>query len=94
MTQHTIKISTGSDFEVRSEDGSLSPLSISDMAQSAYRDASGQWYCPQQTQEKDYHGQVTLGRIGRPVIRYCPVSWLPKDIGDAVLSMVGSSKCK
>ena len=79
----TIVISAGQEFERRRPDGTLEPLTIEEMAKHAYK-FEGRLFCPQQTWEKQYDGQVTAGRIGRPVIRYCLVSWLPSAEGDQV----------
>lgn len=82
-----IIISTGSALERRKEDGTLEPLTVDEIANSAYM-TDGVVFAPCQTWEKDYPGQVTAGRIGRPVIRYCPLSWHPQAVGDEVRRML------
>lgn len=48
---------------------------------------NGAWYVPQRQWVKDHPGQVTDGRIGRPVIALGPVSWLPKLLGDEIIAL-------
>ena len=56
-------------------DGSLRPLSDQEIADRAFRSPNGQWLGPAETWVKDFSGQITLGRIGRPVYRYAPLDW-------------------
>lgn len=46
------------------------------------------WFVPQVTWVKDFPGQITNGRIGRPKIALAPVSWLPRVLGDAVMQLI------
>jgi hypothetical protein len=69
-----ILLSIGAEYEVRKFDGSLAPLSDKAIAKGAIVQG-GQIFAPCQTWVKDFPGQVTLGRIGRPAIRYCPLDW-------------------
>lgn len=69
-----ILLSVGAEYECRRPDGSLAPLSDKAIAAGAFAQG-GIILAPCQTWEKDYPGQVTLGRIGRPVTRYCPLDW-------------------
>lgn len=86
-----IVISTGSEFERRKPDGTLMPLTDETMVRAAYWSQNGTIFVPQQTWKKDFPGQVTAGRIGRPVIRYAPLSWLP---ADHVARIVGALRMK
>jgi len=74
ITQMPMIVTGGERFERRRSDGSLIPLSDKDIALGSYV-VNGRIFAPCQTWEKDYPGQVTLGRIGRPVIRFCPLDW-------------------
>ena len=47
-----------------------------------------QWFVPGVTWVKDFPGQVTNGRIGRPSVENIPLSWLPSAIGDKVLEIL------
>jgi hypothetical protein len=67
-------ISTGSTYERRRPDGTLIPLSDKQIAGGAFV-ADRRSFAPCVTWEKDFPGQVTAGRIGRPVIRYYPLDW-------------------
>lgn len=48
-------------------------------------------HVPQVNWIKESPGQTTNGRIGKPVLREGPVSWLPKILGDAILRAVKES---
>lgn len=63
---------------------------VQQMAAAASIGYRGEYFVPMITWEKQFPGQVTDGRIGRPVIRFCPVSWLPEKIGQAVLRAIRS----
>lgn len=69
-------VSFGQEYEKRLSDGSLAPLSDKDIAAGAYV-FGGKIYAPCITWVKDFPGQVTNGRIGRPAVRYCPLEWHP-----------------
>lgn len=49
---------------------------------------------PQVVWVKDYSGQVTSGRIGRPDVQYAPVDWLPQKVGDEVKAIWQEMQCK
>lgn len=69
-----MKISFGDEFERHLPNGQLAPLSDKDIARGAF-DSQGCIHAPCVTWVKDYPGQVTDGRIGRPAVRYCPLDW-------------------
>ncbi len=74
LAERGIRICIGSEFEHRLADGMLKPLSDKEIAMSAYS-VNGRLFAACQTWVKDYPGQVTGGRIGRPVVRFCPLDW-------------------
>ena len=82
MTNAVILL-TGSHLERRNKNGSLKRLTIKEMAEWSYS-RNGKIFTPQQTWEKNFTGQVTLGRIGIPVIRYCPIDWLPLKLQEQI----------
>lgn len=59
------------------------------MADSAFRPPNKREIFVDQPQwTKDFPGQVTDGRIGRPHIAEGPISWLPKAKRDAVMAIL------
>ncbi len=53
---------------------------------------NGEIYVPQVQWIKEYPGQTTDGRIGRPAIRYGPVSWLEKEQRNTVRALIGAKQ--
>lgn len=45
---------------------------------------------PCRTWTKDFRGQTTNGRIGRPIVSIVPLSWLGSRTGDAVRAILRS----
>ena len=74
---------TGERLERRRSDGSLEPLSVDEIVDNSFM-RGGVIMSPSETWVKDFSGQVTIGRIGRPVIRYNPVDWLPAEVAAQV----------
>ena len=68
-------------------DGSQQP-SAETMAAAAFRGIRGEYYVPMIQWVKEYPGQVTNGRIGRPVIRFCPLSWAGSQREKEVLALL------
>ena len=85
MTPAQIEIDAGQSLERRKPDGTLDPLTVQEIAAGAFR-CGGRIMAPCITWEKQFPGQVTAGRIGRPVVRYCPLDWHPAAVGAAVLA--------
>jgi hypothetical protein len=81
----------GSELEARRDDGTLRPLSDKEIAANAFRN-NGVVFAPCQTWEKDFPGQVTAGRIGRPVIRYCPLDWHGSRRADRIRRRIASQE--
>lgn len=81
----TIIIDTGAHLERRREDGTLEPLTIAQIADGAFL-REGRIIAPCITWDKQFPGQVTLGRIGIPVIRNCPLDWHPSAVTKSVLA--------
>ena len=47
---------------------------------------------PGVTWVKDYPGQVTDGRIGRPSVEMIPLEWLGEDMRQAVMAEIAKGK--
>ena len=86
-----ICIDDGRKFERRRADGTLEPLTVDEIVSGAFWGMGG-IVAPCITWEKQFPGQVTAGRIGRPVVRYCPLYWHPKAIGDQVRAALDAAR--
>jgi hypothetical protein len=88
-TGRAVIIDLGDRWAEYDDDGNLLPPSAEVMARGACRAIhNGSLYVPQIQWVKDYAGQVTDGRIGRPVIQYGPISWLSKVEREAVMALL------
>ena len=79
MPEQIVFIDDGRSFEKFDANGHLLDLDDETMAAAAFLGSNvigQQWYVPQVQWVKDFPGQVTAGRVGRPAIRFGPTSWL------------------
>ena len=92
-----VHIEMGQSFEVYDDHGALLEPTPEDMAAAAFRakNAIGmQWYVPQIQWVKEYRGQITNGRVGRPVIGYAPLSWLGTARAAQVAALIAARETK
>lgn len=66
------------------------------LAENAMRNCAGGSFrhtrVPGVTWAKDYPGQVTDGRMGRPVVSMVPLSWLPGELQDEVKKILDAGQ--
>ena len=70
-----VHIEFGQSYERRSDDGKLIRPDAEMMARAAFRGHRNEWFVPDIDWVKDFPGQVTDGRVGRPAVRFVPLSW-------------------
>jgi hypothetical protein len=85
-------IETGEAWEKYDENGNIIQPSEAEMAYAAFSVMDGTWYVPQIVWVKEYQGQITDGKIGRPVVRFGPISWLGHKMSNIVKSMIEARK--
>lgn len=84
----TYQIVTGEHLERCDPDGKLLDLSDQEMAENAFTSHSGDISVPQIQWIKEFSTQVTDGRIGRPAIRFGPISWLGAKRANRVKALI------
>jgi hypothetical protein len=92
-----VHIETGQSYGTYDAEGRLLQPSPEVMARAAFRGKhviGTQWYVPQISWVKDYPGQVTDGRVGRPAVEFAPLSWLGTEVQARVEALIAAQEAK